>query len=521
MIIPPEPYKKPLVEAFSFTSIVPRHLTVLQDGWTSRRPVQKAGLQVPDSAFQHRDNVKNIFIESYQAYRKFAFGHDDLDPVSESFNDCRNGWGASIVDGMATMDFFNEAVQFVGKIDFSESQTPNTVSIFETTIRYLGGLIASYELSGKQHQILIDKAKQLTDKMAFAWETPNQTIPWGSVDFDTNSPNLGISNIAEAGTLDLEFNRLSLYTGNDTYRRLAEGSVRTIAGLTDPLPGLAAQGIDPATNAFVGNKISWGGGSDSYLEYLIKYARLTNTDDNLFADEWHTAVDSSIKHLQSRSTVQNHLYLADRDDNGDIVHVSSHLACFHGGNWIFGGKLLNNDTIVDIGLELVEACWNTYASTVTGIGPDSFEWLAQDSFQPGDNSSQPYTDCLLHPTRFLYHKIRVCPVEWRYSGINDVNNATVSRIDNTESFWFAEVLKYLYLTFDDPDHISLDKYVFNTEAQPFEAPLAKTLYGSGQTLPAQGPYVMNPAGVPLPQVSPIPGVSISSFGTNDNSNNSK
>ncbi|KAF5318211.1 hypothetical protein D9758_018546 [Tetrapyrgos nigripes] len=367
--------------------------------------------------------------------------------------------------------------------------------IFETTIRYLGGLIASYELSGKQHQILIDKAKQLTDKMAFAWETPNQTIPWGSVDFDTNSSNLGISNIAEAGTLDLEFNRLSLYTGNDTYRRLAEGSVRTIAGLTDPLPGLAAQGIDPATNAFVGNKISWGGGSDSYFEYLIKYARLTNTDDNLFADEWHTAVDSSIKHLQSRSTVQNHLYLADRDDNGDIVHVSSHLACFHGGNWIFGGKLLNNDTIVDIGLELVEACWNTYASTVTGIGPDSFEWLAQDPFQPGDtrpNRTQivfyiqhgffiTRSEYVLRPevlesnfyawratgdTKYLaraasavesFKKILHVQSSGGYSGINDVNNATVSRIDNTESFWFAEVLKYLYLTFDDPDHISLDK----------------------------------------------------------------
>lgn len=35
--------------------------------------------------------------------RKFAFGHDDLQPVSMTFNDGRNGWGASIVDGMTTM----------------------------------------------------------------------------------------------------------------------------------------------------------------------------------------------------------------------------------------------------------------------------------------------------------------------------------------------------------------------------------------------------------------------------------
>ena len=61
------------------------------------------------------------------------------------------------------------------------------------------------------------------------------------------------------------------------------------------------------------------------------------------------------------STVGDFTYLADW--NGQIEHVGSHLACFHGGNWLLGGKLLNNDTIVDIALELIDACWNTYAST--------------------------------------------------------------------------------------------------------------------------------------------------------------
>lgn len=78
-----------------------------------------------------------------------------------------------------------------------------------------------------------------------------------------------------------------------------------------------------------------------------------------------------------------HLYLADFDSSRLIRHVGSHLACFYGGNWlmgefelwelqvrfklnevdILGGRLLNNQTIVDIALQLVDACWNTYAST--------------------------------------------------------------------------------------------------------------------------------------------------------------
>jgi mannosyl-oligosaccharide alpha-1,2-mannosidase len=42
-------------------------------------------------------------------------------------------------------------------------------SIFESTIRYVGGLISAYELSGKQHFFLIEKAKQLADRLSLAW----------------------------------------------------------------------------------------------------------------------------------------------------------------------------------------------------------------------------------------------------------------------------------------------------------------------------------------------------------------
>lgn len=42
------------------------------------------------------------------------------------------------------------------------------------------------------------------------------------------------------------------------------------------------------------------------------------------------------------------------------------------------------------------------------------------------------------------------------------------QIDSMESFWMGETLKYFYLIFSEPDLISLDEYVFNTEAHPFK-----------------------------------------------------
>ncbi|PPQ72724.1 hypothetical protein CVT24_012558 [Panaeolus cyanescens] len=509
--------------------------------------IQLPGLKLPSSAAANRAAVVNLFNDSYAAYQQFAFGHDDVSPLSHGFSDDRNGWGASIVDAMSTMhimgldDLFLEAVNFSSKIDFSHSLTPDTVSVFETTIRYLGGLLSAYELSNQQFPVLLQKAQELGDKLAFAWSRGN-VVPFGFLDFSSNTPSIATSNIAEAGTLSLEFETLSKHTGNQTYANLAIGSLSHIANLPAPLPGLAAQGIDPSSGNFVGGYVTWGGGSDSYFEYLIKHARLSNTDDNLFADTWHTAVDSSITTLLRTSTVGDHVYTADFDSSRQIRHVGSHLACFHGGNWLMGGKLLNNQTIIDVALQLIDGCWNTYAGDATGIGPESFAFISSDGNFTGGSSptsaqlsfynkngyyitngnyilrpevleSNFYAWRVTGDTKYLDRAASAIQsfntflrTSTGFTGIIDVNNVHTGRFDDTQSFWFAEVLKYLYLTFDDPSHISLDDFVFNTEAHPFKAPPAKEVYGTatGRIRRPTAPFVLRNPNAPLPAVSPIP-----------------
>ncbi|KAF9467828.1 glycoside hydrolase family 47 protein [Collybia nuda] len=507
--------------------------------------VQKPGLALPNEYQANRDAVVKIFTTSYQAYKDHAFGHDNLQPISQGFSDGRNGWGATIIDAMTTMhimglnDLFVEAVDFASKIDFSKSKTADTVSVFETTIRYLGGLLSAYELSDRKYPSLLSKAKQVADKMAFAW-TGTNAVPYGHIDFSTNTPSRTTSNIAEAGTLILEWATLSKYVGNDTYGQLAEKSMRQIISQRTPLPGLPAQGIDPSTGQPVGG-YTWGGGSDSYFEYLIKHARLSNSDDEIFADTWRTAVDSSIKNLLKRSTTGNYAYLADYDSSGTIRHVGSHLACFHGGNWLFGGRLLNNQTIINIGLDLVDACWNTYASTATRIGPEVFAYTSSDGSFTGGTPPTPEqiafnqkhgfyitaADYIFRPevleSNFYAWRVtgdhkyleraasaidsfnKYLNFKDAFAGLEDVDNVNSQKIDDMESFWFAEVLKYLYLTFDNPAHISLDDYVFNTEAHPFKLPTPKANYGSsGEVTQSQSHAPFKASEGPLPAVSSIP-----------------
>ncbi|KAF8609188.1 glycoside hydrolase family 47 protein [Ceratobasidium sp. AG-I] len=522
-------------------------LVVAANAWN----IQKPDLTQPaDSAVRAQEAI-DVFTAAYADYKKYAWGHDALAPLSKAPVDDRNGWGASIVDAMSTMkvmgleDLYQEAVNFSTKIDFSKSKTSDNVSLFESTIRYVGGLISAYELGGKKEQALIDRARELGDKLAHGWVGANE-VPYNNINFNTDSPVIEQSGIAVAGTLLLEWAKLSDYTGNSTYRELTEKSMHRVGINPAPLPALPAQGIDPATGLPVGDYITWGGGSDSYFEYLIKYGRLTNNANPEWTSRWLTAVDSSIRYLAQaavNTTVPDLLYLGDYTQ-GKVRHLGSHLACFHGGNWIMGGRLTGNDTIVDYGLRLTDACWNTYQKTATGIGPEVFAFIGPDGNWTG-GAPPSAADLEFYNQNgfyvyngYAYYDLRPEVLEsnfyaWRatgdikyynraveglesikkycrpgtgVAGIYDVRSTNSSYIDQTESFFFAEVMKYIYLTFAEPDVIHLDKYVINTEAHPFEAPAPVSSYQPPSRASLGGHLPSKTWSGVVPQISTVRGV---------------
>jgi len=53
-----------------------------------------------------------------------------------------------------------------------------------------------------------------------------------------------------------------------------------------------------------------------------------------------------------------------------------------------------------------------------------------------------------------------------YASVKILGNGNLVQKDDMPSYYLAETLKYLYLTFLDEDPIDLEKWVFNTEAHP-------------------------------------------------------
>ena len=170
--------------------------------------------------------IKNVFSFSWAGYRQKAWMQDELSPVSGKYRNPFCGWGATLVDSLDTLwimgmkDEFEEAVESVKDIDFTTS-IRNDIPLFETVIRYLGGLVAAYDISGSVHNTLLDKAVELADILMGAFDTPNRmpmTYYLWKPTF-ASQPHRAKTRVvlAELGSLSLEFTRLAQITKETKY----------------------------------------------------------------------------------------------------------------------------------------------------------------------------------------------------------------------------------------------------------------------------------------------------------------
>ncbi|EFX03144.1 mannosyl-oligosaccharide alpha-1,2-mannosidase precursor [Grosmannia clavigera kw1407] len=485
----------------------------------------------PDRA----DAVKAAFQLSWDGYYKYAFPHDSLQPQNNSYKDDRNGWGASAIDAFSTAvvmensQVIQQILDHVQNINFDNSV--GTISLFETTIRYLGGLLSAYDLlQGPLNQYatnetavanILNKARHLADNLAVGFNTTTG-IPDNILLFDPPRTNGSTSNgLATIGTLILEWTRLSDLTGNQFYRELAERGQSYLMnpqpqGLAEPFPGLVGTNLNISNGLFTDGTGGWGGGDDSFYEYLLKMYLYDPVRFATYKDRWIAAADSSIKYLASSPVTRPDLTFLATFDNQTRIFQSGHLTCFDGGNFILGGLTLDVPRYIDFGLNLTAACRETYRATATGIGPEGFQWQdngGQAAINATNNPAPPAESAafaqeagfwvsdsqyMLRPEviESYYYSYRAtgdakyqewawdaflainktCAVGSGYSSINDVNKAGGGGFQNfQESFWFAEVLKYSFLIQApdadyqvQPDHTN--KFVFNTECHPLLIP---------------------------------------------------
>jgi len=469
---------------------------------------------------------------------------DEVKPISGGTHTQYCGWAATLIDSLDTLyimglyDEFDQAVNAVLGMSFTYAPSIGcSINPFEMTIRHLGGLIAAYDISGSTDERLKQKALDMGHMMFQAYGRNRiqcRSIFWPRLPFWPCTPSEKLS-LARLGSQSLELVRLSMITGNPKFEHQSGFLAREMKRLQalSHLPGLwNILSVGTCPDGLCNTLPKWqfyslGSGSDSAYEYLLKTHLLFGSKDPTYGDMWQLAAPRIKEQMLFQPMAPNNselllpgvLSAVSVIEQGGKIKASTnlegkteHLSCFVGGLLAISGKLYDRPKELDLAAKLTNGCVWAYASTKSGIAPDTFSLLnckkspfdcpwnehefnaAQES-QP-EKLPQPFLKVerrgyLLRPEAiesvFIMYRVTGDPV-WRergwemFTAIRDatrtkyghaslsdvfVSGSDANKMDKMESFWLSETLKYFYLLFAEPSLISLDEWVFNTEAHPF------------------------------------------------------
>uniref|UniRef100_A0A2D4M3S0 alpha-1,2-Mannosidase n=6 Tax=Micrurus TaxID=8634 RepID=A0A2D4M3S0_9SAUR len=445
---------------------------------------------------EKRDKIKEMMKHAWDNYRQYGWGHNELKPIARkghSTNIFGNSQlGASIVDALDTLyimglhDEFREGQEWIeNHLDFSVN---SEVSVFEVNIRFIGGLLAAYYLSGQE--LFKIKAVQLAGKLIPAFNTPTG-IPWAMVNLKSGVgrnwgwASAGSSILSEFGTLHMEFVHLSYLTGNPVYYEKVM-HIRKLLQKMDRPNGLYPNYLNPRTGRWGQHHTSMGGLGDSFYEYLLKAWLMSDKMDTDARKMYDDAIEAIEKHLIRKSN--GGLTFIGEWKNGHLERKMGHLTCFAGGMFALGADGSRDEKAghyLQLGAEIAHTCHESYDRTTLKLGPEAFKFdggleavaVRQNEkyyiLRPEVIETYWYMWRFTHDPKYRQWGWeaaqaidKYCRVSGGFSGVKDVYSSAPTYDDVQQSFFLAETLKYLYLLFSNDDLLPLDHWVFNTEAHP-------------------------------------------------------
>lgn len=413
------------------------------------------------------DRVRQEFRHAWGGYKQYAWGHDALKPLSKGAHD----WYAvsllmspvDALDTMILMGMNDEATTtreyIVKNLSFDRDIY---IKNFEITIRLLGGLLSSYQLTGDKR--LLTLAEDLGTRLLPAFNSPTG-MPYVYVNLKTRGVRGEETNPAEVGTPLIEFGTLSKITGRPIFYEKAKRAVVELYNRRSRI-GLVGSTINVKTGEWTDPVSHIGGGIDSYYEYLLKAWLLF--DDKDCERMWKASVEAVDKSLADQAPTGFWYGQADMNTGSRIATVFGALDAFFRGTLALSGDLERARKLEDSAYKM----WTQF-----GIEPEAINYKTMTvvangyELRPEIIESAYYLHYFTHDPRyvemgktFFDSLTKYCRTDVGYAALSDVEKKT--KKDEMESFFFAETLKYLYLLFSPPDTLDLRQVIFNTEAHP-------------------------------------------------------
>jgi len=462
-------------------------------GYEAKRIIDK------DEIESLREATREMLRHAYQNYEENAFPKDELMPISCKGKDTWGGYKLTMIDSIDTLLLTGDLIQFrklekiIQKISFDIDKN---VSVFETNIRIIGGLLSAHLLYKKAGMPLptgwpckgplLDLAVDVAERILPAFNTTTG-MPYGSVNlrYGVAKGETPITCTAGVGTFIIEFGTISRLTGDEKFEKAA---MRALEALYDSRSeiGLVGNHINTQTGHWTATEAGIGAGVDSYFEYLVKGYVLFNNKRLL--KMWRNLETPIEKFLNS-----NGWYVWANMKTGSTTQtIAQSLDCF-----IPGMKTLLGETEAAMQTHL-----NYYSVFSKFNGWPEFYSINQNLPVQG-REGFPLRPEFIESTVYLYQATRdpillemgaeflvainnTARTDCGFATVDNVLNGV--RADRMESFYIAETLKYLYILFE-PDHwlfksdptgelievegkglciLEQGGWIFNTEAHPID-----------------------------------------------------
>lgn len=423
--------------------------------------------EVSDASMLAED-VKNETIRAWQAYTTYAWGHDELLPLSRGYNNWYDEpMYISLIDAYSTlkiMGFEDEAARIEAFVaDTISFDKDIFVKTFEINIRVLGGLLSMYDLTGNGR--ILDKARDLADRMMPAFGSPGG-LPFYYVNLRTGEVRGEVICVAEAGTFIVEMGVLSYYTEDPKYYQAAKNAAQVIYSSRSPI-GLISQDYNVLTGEALDSLSHVGCFVDSYYEYLYKGWLLFGDPD--LKEMWETSIEAINRYIavETDTTIwygAANSYTGEQIKSHDVTLWDAFfpLVLISSGDNERAAKSVRTWDGLWSKHGLLPMGYNFHRDEITNpryyLNPELIE-SAYYMYHYTDE------DEYLEMIKQYWEDIKNwCRTDIAFTHIEDV--VTKEQSDQMSTFLFAETLKYFYLAFSGSE-VNPETHVFNTEAHPY------------------------------------------------------
>jgi mannosyl-oligosaccharide alpha-1,2-mannosidase len=397
------------------------------------------------------NDVRQEFLTAWTAYRRLAWGRDELHPVSgtgSEFFISGAPLGLTIIESLDTlylMELDGEVAAGIGWISGNLNFNRNaSIHVFETIIRLLGGLLSAYHATG--NAILLTRARELGDRLLPAFTRSPTGAPYRFVNLATGAVSGNQVPLAEIGSNITEMGWLSQLTGDPKYFNAAKNALRAVFNRRSAL-NLVGTTLNVDTGAWTDTTARVDPPVDSFFEYLWDGFQFFGDTE---LKSWYDTLTAAIVTRLAETSGGRLWFRQVNMNTGAVVgRTQSELTAFYAGLLAQGGDLARGESY--------HSSWAA-ALAQHKLPPEAINYQTLGALSTQYQLRPEYVDSALFlwlatgnelyrtRTRDMWNRQKAhCKVAGGYTIVNNMTTTPTTKGDLTPGYWYSENMKYFYL----------------------------------------------------------------------------